>query len=55
MAPSPVIVVLSEVERAELVGWLVPSAQARHQLRARIVLAAARGDPNARVAHDLGS
>ena len=50
MASSPVVIVLSLAERAELDRWCRPSAQCRQRLRAQIVLAAADGLSNQQVA-----
>jgi transposase len=54
MAPSPALIVLTDAERSELGRLLRPTAQHRMRLRALIVLAAARGDPNVKIAGDLG-
>jgi transposase len=53
MASSPAQIVLSDDERADLEKLCLPSAQCRQRERALIVLAAARGDPNARIAAEL--
>ena len=54
MASSPVVIVLTSAERAELDRWCRPSAQCRQRLRARIVVAAAAGLSNQQVADQLG-
>ena len=54
MASSPVVIVLTSAERAELDWWCRPSAQCRQRLRARIVVAAAAGLSNQQVADQLG-
>jgi transposase len=50
---SPCQIVLSADERAALLAWTRPSAQARQVLRARIVLAAADGGSNSGIAAGL--
>jgi transposase len=54
VATSPAQIRLSEAGRAELSAYLAPTAQNRQCQRALIVLAAARGDPNQKIADDLG-
>ena len=54
MASSPVRIVLSAQQCAELSALVKPTAQQRMATRARIVLAAARGDPNIRIAGVAG-
>ncbi len=53
MTSSPVVIVLTPAERAELARWCRPSAQCRQRLRAQIVLAAAAGLPNQRIADQV--
>src|SRR5262245_38156396 len=49
------VVVLSDVERAELTGWVRrPTTQQRLVVRARIVLAAADGMANAAIGRRVG-
>jgi transposase len=54
MSTSPDVIILAGAERAGLESFLLPSAQNRQRQRALIVLAAARGDPNAKIAEELG-
>jgi transposase len=54
MATSPALIVLTAQERAELARLALPTSQNRMGLRARIVWAAARGDPNAKIAAESG-
>lgn len=54
MVSCPVMIVLSDDERAQLGQWCRPSAQCRQQLRAQIVLAAAQGVANQQIANQLG-
>lgn len=55
MSPtSPHQIELTACERAALVALIRPTSQARMVLRARIVLSAADGAPNAGIARDLG-
>jgi transposase len=54
MASSPARIDLSVEERVELSALVKPTAQHRMAVRAEIVLAAARGDPNAKIADRLG-
>jgi transposase len=53
MATSPAVITLTGPERAELGSFLLPSAENRQRERARIVLAAARGEANQKIADDL--
>jgi transposase len=54
MATSPVEIALTAEERAGLARLALPTCQNRMGLRARIVWAAARGDPNSKIADELG-
>ncbi|MDR1427695.1 MAG: IS630 family transposase [Bifidobacteriaceae bacterium] len=54
MASSPARIVLSAEERTELSALVKPTAEHRMAARAKIVLAAARGDPNVEIAAGLG-
>lgn len=52
--PKPTLITLSDDERAKLKGWAArPTTAQALALRARIVLAAALGQPNATIAADL--
>jgi transposase len=54
VATSPAVIRLSREERAGLESFLLPTAENRQRVRALIVLGAARGDPNAKIAQDVG-
>ncbi|MDR3107517.1 MAG: helix-turn-helix domain-containing protein [Bifidobacteriaceae bacterium] len=54
MAPFPALISLFAGERAALGASRRPTAQNRMRLRAEVVLAAARGDPDVKIAAGLG-
>ena len=54
MSPTSARVVLSDVERAQLVAWAGGPGASQSALRARIVLACADGRPDSHVAAEIG-